>query len=76
MAEEQDFVEVRENLSHAKDAFVQAYNDLGVEMQHTGTASAGKIGAVKDALKALDEALPKETRKKIAELENPGATAG
>lgn len=69
MTKEQDFAEVGTELSKAKRALDLAYNDLGVEMQQGSTASKGRIDAVKDALKSLDDALPKETRKKLAETE-------
>jgi heme oxygenase len=64
---EQDFAEVSVAMSAAKKALDAAYKDLGVEMQQGGTASRGRIHAVKDAMAALDEALPKETRKLLAE---------
>lgn len=69
MSKEQDLAEVGVELSAAKRAFVLSYNDLVVEMQQGGTASRARIDAVKDALKALEDALPKETRKKLAEAE-------
>jgi hypothetical protein len=69
MSKEQDLSEVGTEMSHAKDELVFAYNDLTVEMQQGGTASRARIDRVKDALKDLEGALPKETRKLLAEAE-------
>lgn len=69
MAKEQDLAEVSVGLSSARKALDQAYNDLGVEMQQTGLVQRHRLDAVKDALKALEDALPKETRKLNAEAE-------
>jgi hypothetical protein len=69
MSKEQDFAEVGAEMSAAKDAVLAAYNDLTVEMQQGGTASKVRLDRVKVALKELDRALPKETRKLLSEAE-------
>jgi heme oxygenase len=70
VSKDQDLREVAANLHGPKRALDVAYNELGMEMQQRGLASKARIDAVKDALKALDAALPKETRKLIAEAEH------
>lgn len=69
MSKEQTYAEAWQPMSDAKKKLLQAYNDLAVEMQQTGLVQRHRLDTLKGTLKAMEDALPKETRKKVAEAE-------